>query len=111
MDLREATIADLDSITEIALAAFLLDSQWHYRFPHRHEFPEDTKNYTKIGYKAFFDAPKETSYVIVATVPSLEDPTVTKPVAMAVWEMVNLKKSETGTARSSQKCQYNCSLI
>lgn len=105
MDLREATITDLDAITEIALAAFSLDSQWHYRFPHRHEFPKDTENYTKIGYRAFFDAPKETSYVILATLPSLEDPTVTKPVAMAVWE-TNLKSEVEIPTRSSQKCQY-----
>lgn len=111
MDLREATITDLDAITEIALAAFPLDPQWHYRFPRRHEFPEDTENYTKIGYKTFFDAPKETSYVILATIPSLEDPTVTKPVAMAIWEMTNLKSEVGIPIRSSQKCQYNYSLI
>lgn len=110
MDLREATITDLDSITEIALAACSLDPQWHYRFPHRHEFPEDTENYTKIGYRAFFDAPKETSYVILATLPSLEDPTVTKPVAIAVWE-TNLKSEVGIPTRSSQKCQYNYFLI
>lgn len=105
MDLRVATVADLDAITEVALAAFPFDPQWNYRFPHRHEFPEDTQSYTKIGYRAFFDTPKGATYVIVATAPSLEDPAIKKLVAMAVWEVIDLKESET---RSCQKCQYNC---
>lgn len=92
MNIREATIVDLDVITEIALAAFPLDPQWDYRFPHRYKFPEDTRSYTKIGYKTFFDAPKDSFYVMVATAPSLEDPGVTKPVAVAVWEMMNYQK-------------------
>lgn len=110
MDLRVATIADLDAITEVALAAFPLDPQWDYRFPHRHEFPEDNQNYTKIGYRAFFNAPKGATYIMVATAPSLEDPAVTKLVAIAVWEVTNLTNPETRPPRSSHKCQYNCLL-
>jgi len=33
--LREATIDDLDYLTDIQVLAFPSDPQWDYRFPHR----------------------------------------------------------------------------
>ena len=82
--LRKATTDDLDELANIACAAFPIDPQWKYRFPHREEFLEDNWNCTRLMYKNLME--NEGNVINILTVPSMEDgKKVHRPIALAVW--------------------------
>lgn len=86
MALRKATIDDLDDLTNIACAAFPMDPQWNYRFPHRKEFEKDHWNHTRTTYKNLLAT--SGNIVNLITVQSEKDgETVHRSVALAVWEL------------------------
>ncbi len=83
-ELREATTKDLDSLTNIQMAASPSDPQWDYRFPHREEYPGDTEKYTKLRFESFL---MDDRYrVVLAEICRTEDGKTMWPVAFAVWE-------------------------
>ncbi|KAF1986480.1 acyl-CoA N-acyltransferase [Aulographum hederae CBS 113979] len=89
---RKASVEDLDAILDIGLAALPHDPQWHYRFPYRHEFPEDTRDFTRARYKEFLEDGEKQWCVMVAESADAQHPRGAKPVAFAIWEIVNIRK-------------------
>jgi hypothetical protein len=83
--LRGAIESDLEAISNIALASMPLDPQWPYRFPHASIYPEDHKKYTRIRYNEHLA--NQSFYIMVAELPSNEDPFITKPIAFAKWQL------------------------
>ena len=92
--LRDATIADLDDMTEIMCSAMPMDPAWNYRFPRRKEFPEDYWRCAREDMKRILD-PGSRSHrsVKVITIPRT-DGKGERAVALAVWELPFLGHSE-----------------
>jgi len=92
--LRDATIADLDDMTEIMCSAMPMDPAWNYRFPRRKEFPEDHWRCVREDIEKIFD-PGSRSHrsVKVITIPRTNRKG-DRAVALAVWELPFLGHSE-----------------
>ena len=92
--LRKATTDDLDDLADIACAAFPMDPQWDYRFPHREEFPEDNWTYTRLMYKNLME--NDSNVINIITVPSKKNgEIVRRSIAVAVWELPSIKTGVT----------------
>lgn len=85
MDFREATPADLDSITDLVVATFPMDPGWNYCYPKRLEYPEDHRSCVREKYQNAFKH-KDRFIVRVITVPSEEDASVRKLISVASWK-------------------------
>jgi hypothetical protein len=85
-----------------------MDPQWNYRFPRRHEFPDDNWKFTRKLVRDFLE--KDHFVVNVVTSNSDEDEKVVKPVSLAVWELQYEEDSATamGACRS---CALYLSLL
>ncbi|KAF2803349.1 uncharacterized protein BDZ99DRAFT_482196 [Mytilinidion resinicola] len=93
LSLRRASVADLEAMLEIALAALPMDPQWDYRFPHRRAYPSDTRKYTRMRYREFLEDQNERWVVMLAEHRPAQDSR--EPVAFAVWEIKNIRKQKT----------------
>jgi hypothetical protein len=51
LEIRLATLDDLPEITDLVIKAFETDPEWRYRYPRRHEYPEDHFNCTKEPFR------------------------------------------------------------
>lgn len=78
--------ADVDAITNVILQAMPLDPQWDYRFPWRHEFPEDHYKYTRMLFELFLD-PAYDDWVVMVVEDSLEPGGDPQIVAFGVWDV------------------------
>jgi hypothetical protein len=96
MAIRPATMADLDAVVDVVINAMPDDPQWTYRFPYRHEFPEDHLKYTKMLYQLFIDPSYDDWFVLVKEAPSIEDSNVSKIVAFSVWDVSYINKAKHG---------------
>lgn len=86
MALRVATADDLDDLADITCAAFPMDPQWDYRFPHRKQFPKDNWDCTRFTCQSLLETPG--NIINVITVPTEKDGvTVQQAIAVAVWEL------------------------
>ena len=82
--IRPTTLADLDSLTDIAQAGFPDDPEWNYQFPYRGDYPNDNWKWTRKEYEEYENQPDEYT-VFLATIPATES--YCKPIALAVWDM------------------------
>jgi hypothetical protein len=88
LTIRPAKSSDVDALTQIGIAAFPLEPQWPYRYPYRHQYPEDHIKYTRNRYTEWLSAAATpTCEVVVAEAPSLEDPEVRKVVSLSIWRL------------------------
>jgi hypothetical protein len=86
--LRRALVSDIEAISNIALGSLPLDPQWPYRFPLASVYPEDHKKFTRIRYTEYFaNQVQGVSYIMLAELPSNEDPSIKKPIAFAIWQL------------------------
>jgi hypothetical protein len=88
---RQAGLSDVDSITDIALAAMPMDPQWNWRFPLRQEFPMDNYTFTRIKYLEFLENKNGHWRAMIAECqPSGQQKAIA--IAFAVWDVRNIKK-------------------
>jgi hypothetical protein len=88
LTIRPAKSSDVDALTQIGIAAFPLEPQWPYRYPYRHQYPEDHIKHTRNRYTEWLSAAATpTCEVVVAEAPSLEDPEVRKVVSLSIWRL------------------------
>ncbi|KAK3686250.1 acyl-CoA N-acyltransferase [Podospora appendiculata] len=80
--IRHATLADLEDIATVAQDGFPDDPEFDYRFPYRHDFPDDNRNWVRQEYKEYLSQPDKYA-VVVATASDNHD----KPVALSVWDI------------------------
>jgi GNAT superfamily N-acetyltransferase len=104
LSIRRATIEDLDSMVDIALAAMPQDPQWNWRFPYRLQFPEDTRRFTRMKYEEFLRNADGQWLVMLADGREI-DSLSPKAVAMAIWNIQNLLAAPRGNAKSTRKCE------
>jgi hypothetical protein len=83
--LRRAVESDIEAISNIDLLSLPLDPQWPYRFPHAFKYPEHHENFTRIRYTEHLA--NQAFYIMIAELPSNEDPSIMKPIAFAKWQL------------------------
>lgn len=85
---RQATLADLDTILQIRLASFLGTEQWQYRYPFYHEYPEDHAISARHRIETYLrDENGASGHVMLAEIPRDEESHVKVSIAWAVWTM------------------------
>jgi hypothetical protein len=96
--IRLATPADKDDYVSVTLAGYELDHQFRWRYPRRHEFPEDAREATGVNFEEAMKSERAT--VLVAELPRLEEDGVERLkeewviVAGVVWEWKYLDEVE-----------------
>jgi hypothetical protein len=91
LTVRKATLADLDAITTVAQEGFPDDPEFDYRFPYRHQYPEDNRRWVREEYREYLEQPEKYA-VVVVTAKDNDD----KPVALSVWDMKVLARHQGG---------------
>ncbi len=100
--IRPATFADIDNLLAVYKAAAPLDQTFPYTNQHAQQYPEDLIKSEKLVNHLWI-SPKYTDFhVMVAEAPSLEDVTVTKVIAYAVWDVSYRNKRQYGSKYKSQ---------
>jgi len=112
ISIRQGSLADLDVMLDIGLAAFPMDPQWDYRFPYRWTYPRDTRKFTRMRYREFLENKDGRWMVLFAECLDPENPLRIKAMAFAVWEIINISdqkflRAEQGTEKSSSESQYS----
>jgi hypothetical protein len=99
MAIRLATLADLDSVVELALAALPDDPYWHYRFPDHDKHPEDHLKFTRLWFRFYLDPGHDDFRLVVAEAPPPEPKEsghATEMVAYALWDVSYLNRRKCG---------------
>lgn len=82
LNLRFATMNDIEDITDVAQQGFPDDPEFNYRFPFRHDYPEDNRTWVRKEYKEYLEQPKKYDVVIITA-----DDNGDKAVALSVWDI------------------------
>jgi hypothetical protein len=93
--IRPATLADKDGYVSATRAGYELDHQFQWRYPQRHEFPEDAREGTGVHFDKAMNNDRMT--VLVAELPRLENGLEKEDwvvVAGVVWEWKFLEEVE-----------------
>ncbi|KAK0727596.1 hypothetical protein B0T26DRAFT_765848 [Lasiosphaeria miniovina] len=85
MRLRAATAADVDAITELALAALPNDPVWPYRFPLASQFPAEHKKYTGIRIAEYLENVRTGVYQCMVV--EAATTTARQIVALSMWDL------------------------
>jgi len=100
--------SDADALTEVIIRTMPLDPQWDYRFPYRHEFPEDHYKYTKMLFEYFLD-PAFDDWLVMVVEDSLEPGGELSIVAFGVWDVSYRNKRIHGPSYKPQdRKSYLC---
>lgn len=86
---------DVEAIANVIINAMPLDPQWDYRFPYRHQYPEDHYNYTRMLFEYFLD-PSYDDWLVMVVEDSLEPGGPTEVVSFGVWDISYLNKRRYG---------------
>ncbi|KAG4436840.1 hypothetical protein IFR05_007689 [Cadophora sp. M221] len=90
LEIRIATLEDLPDITELVINAFETGPEWDYRYPRRHEYPEDHFNCTREPFRQTLESgggkEDDAPVMFLATLKAGDSSTRGKPIAVAVWE-------------------------
>ena len=100
--IRPATFADIDNIVAVWKASAPLEESFHYRYQHAQQYPEDLDRHGTLVHQLMVSPKYPDSHVMVAEAPSLEDVTITKIVAYAVWDVSYRNKRQYGSQYKSQ---------
>jgi GNAT superfamily N-acetyltransferase len=102
VSVRLASLADLDAMVDIGLAAMPLDPQWNWRFPHRLAFPDDHRKFTRSTYRYFLENKAGNWVVMLAEIVVPGEQGSVRPAAFAVWNLANLTSCERSGAHRDQ---------
>ncbi|KAI4859664.1 hypothetical protein F4820DRAFT_155562 [Hypoxylon rubiginosum] len=80
--LRAATLDDLEDIATVAQEGFPDDPEFNYRFPHRHDYPEDNRKWILQEYREYLEQPDKYAVNIV-TASDNDD----RAIALSVWDL------------------------
>ncbi|OCK79234.1 hypothetical protein K432DRAFT_383259 [Lepidopterella palustris CBS 459.81] len=106
ISVRQGSLADLESMLEIGLAALPMDPQWNYRFPYRCIYPNETRKFTRLRFQEFLENKDGRWRVMLAEGEDAQGPIQTRLMAFAVWEIFNwrtLRSEQKVTRRSSRR--------
>jgi hypothetical protein len=99
---RPARPSDAESLTDTMIAAMSLDPQWDYRFQHRHKFPEDHRNNTKLLVDLFINPEYDDWHVMVVESPEGQI------MSFSIWDISyrNKRKNEPGYKAQNRECPF-----
>ncbi|MCJ1246219.1 hypothetical protein MMC30_003425 [Trapelia coarctata] len=95
ISIREATMADLDTIIDVYLAAFPMDPVWNYVFSNHHQYPEETQRLTRLEYTHYLRKKDKKWRFMVAEMPKKDNKSVKVIAAISLWAFVD-KVEDTG---------------
>lgn len=98
---RRASIIDLEVMLDIGLSAMPMDPQWNWRFPHRLQFPEDTRHFTRQKYREFLEDKTGRWQIMVADIKP-ENDVATVTVAMSIWDLGSINRRASQRRRKSK---------
>lgn len=99
--IRPATFANIDDMVAVSKAAAPLDETFAYVYQHAQQYPEDLIKYRKLVNHLWISPKYSDLHVMVAEAQSLEDVTVTKVIAFAVWNVSYRNKRQYGSEYKS----------
>lgn len=109
LELRKATMADLDAITRVVQLGFPDDPEFNYRFPYRQEYPEDNWKWVRREYASYVDQPKKYAVLVVtALVAGADAPPRREAIAVGVWDVATETESNSGGMSSSSLPSHAC---
>lgn len=101
--MRTATKADLNAITNIIWAGFPDDPGCDYKFPYRHEYEDDFRQWTSAEYGEYIEQPEKFAvHVVDAPFTGEGGASFSEPIAIGVWDTAALTDSTGGGKRPSQ---------
>ena len=100
--IRPATFADVDDIVAVFQAAAPLDPTLPYLAQHAQQYPEDLIKLERLAHYLWISPKYSDFHVMVAEAPSVEDMTMTKVIAYAVWDVSYRNKRQYGSKYKSQ---------
>ena len=100
--IRPGTFADIDDLVAVYKASAPLDQAFSYVNQHVQQYPEDLIKYEKLVNHLWISPKYSDFHIMVAEAPSLEDVTMTKVVACALWDVSYRNKRQYGSKYKSQ---------
>ncbi|KAK4171557.1 hypothetical protein QBC36DRAFT_91723, partial [Triangularia setosa] len=94
---------DIEAVTDIIIRTMPLDPQWDYRFPYRHEFPDDHYRFTRLLFEYFLDPAYNDWQVMVvedSLDPGCED--TRRVISFSVWDVSYRNKRRYGPGYVTQ---------
>lgn len=113
VELRQATLDDVDAVVDISTAAMPADPQYDYRFPLRKQYPKEHRIATRKTIARFLDVEAGQYTVMLAEMAALDDPRRVKPVAFCVFETanLNLEHGVAGCRKASESSEQRLLLM
>ncbi|XXG96077.1 hypothetical protein Hte_002354 [Hypoxylon texense] len=90
MIIRQATLADVDAVTAIFITAMASNPSWNYRYPYRHEYPEDHLRTNRDVIRRFISPSYPDWTVNVVEVIGEGSAHVSKIVTISIWDLTYL---------------------
>ena len=100
--IRPATFADVDDLVEVYKTSAPLGETFRYKNQYVQQYPEDLIKYETLVHHLLISPKYSNFHVMVAEAPSLEDVTVPKVVAYAVWDVSYRNKRQYGSEYKSR---------
>lgn len=99
---RPGLPTDIEALTDVIIRTMPLDPQWDYRFPHRHEYPEDHYKFTRLLFEYFLD-PAYDDWQVMVVEDSLETGCEDRRVvSFSVWDVSYRNKKRYGPGYVTQ---------
>lgn len=105
---RPGLPSDLEAVTDVMIRTMQMDPQWPYRFPWRHEYPEDHYKFTRMLVEYFLRLDYDDWLVMVSEDINEEGQLVI--VSFSVWEVSYRNKRLYGPAYKPQDRKSSFSL-
>ena len=100
--IRPATFTDVDDLVEVYKNSAPLEETFGYKNQYVQRYPEDLIKFETLFHHLLISPNYSDFHVMVAEAPSLEDVTVPKVVAYAVWDVSYRNKRQYGSEYKSQ---------
>lgn len=93
LHLRNATLGDLEDLTQIAIAVIPQEPSVLYQYPKTDKYPEDVYKYTRLEMKQLIeDKVDNWKYkVMLCETESMDNKSTMETIAFSVWEVSALK--------------------
>ena len=93
---RPATKDDLDDLTRIHIEGFTEEPQIHYRYPFRHQYPEDHWKWTRKEYENYLEQPQKYVVYVAEALRYVHGSIAVNPIGHAVWNVAVLTEAAKG---------------
>ncbi|GAB1319222.1 N-acetyltransferase domain-containing protein [Madurella fahalii] len=93
--------SDIEAVTNAVIRTMPLDPQWEYRFPYRHQYPEDHYKYTRMLFEYFLD-PSYDDWLVMVAEDNLEPGSTASVVSFGVFNVSYLNKRRYGPGYKPQ---------